>query len=79
MLFQRDRSIISRHINNIYEEELDRDSTIAKYAIVQSEGNREVKREVVYYNLDMIIAVWYKIRSCEGRLFKKWVTSVLGE
>ena len=79
-LFQRDRSVISRHINNIYEEEeLDRDSTIAEYAIVQSEGNREVEREVVYYNLDMIIAVGYRVRSREGTLFRKWATSVLSE
>ncbi|NMB26941.1 MAG: virulence RhuM family protein [Tissierellia bacterium] len=79
-LFQRDRSVISRHISNIYEEkELDKESTIAKYAIVQSEGNREVKREVVYYNLDMIIAVGYRVRSREGTLFRKWATSVLSE
>lgn len=61
-LFQRDRSVISRHIKNILEEgELEEESTIAKYAIVQDEGNRAVERETSYYNLDMIIAAVYRV------------------
>lgn len=79
-LFQRDRSVISRHIKNILEEgELEEESTIAKYAIVQDEGNREVEREASYYNLDMIIAVGYRVRSKQGTQFRKWATNTLRE
>ncbi len=79
-LFQRDRSVISRHIKNIYEEgELEKESTVAKYAIVQSEGNREVQREVIYYNLDMIIAVEHRVRSKQGTQFRQWATKTLRE
>lgn len=79
-LFQRDRSVISRHIKNILEEgELEEESTIAKYAIVQYEGNREVERESIYYSLDMIIAVGYRVRSKQGTEFRKWATSTLKE
>lgn len=79
-LFQRDRSVISRHIKNIYEEgELEEKATIAKYAIVQDEGNREVEREASYYNLDMIIAVGYRVRSKQGTQFRKWATKTLHE
>lgn len=57
-LFEKDKSDISRHINNIYnEDELDRNSTVANFATVQIEGNRKVSRNIDYYNLDMIIAV----------------------
>ncbi len=59
-LFQRDKSVISRHINNIFKEgELERDSTVAKNAVVQNEGNRNVRREVEYYNLDVIFSVGF--------------------
>ncbi len=79
-LFQRDRSVISRHIKNILEEEeLEEESTIAKYAIVQDEGNRQVEREALYYNLDMIIAVGYRVRSKQGTQFRKWATNTLRE
>lgn len=57
-LFEKDKSDISRHINNIYnEDELNRNSTVANFATVQIEGNRKVNRNIDYYNLDMIIAV----------------------
>ena len=57
-LFEQDKSVISRHISNIFEEqELTVDSTVANFATVQTEGNRKVNRNIDYYNLDMIIAV----------------------
>lgn len=57
-LFQRDKSVISRHVSNIFAEgELDQAATVAKYATVQVEGNREVTREGEYFNLDVIISV----------------------
>jgi hypothetical protein len=56
-LFGRDRSVISRHIRNIYKtKELIKDSTVAKIATVQMEGNRKTKREIEYYNLDVILS-----------------------
>jgi hypothetical protein len=55
-LFQRDKSVISRHIRNVFDEgELPQERTVAKFATVQREGDREVCREVEYYNLDIII------------------------
>ncbi|MEG0565223.1 MAG: RhuM family protein, partial [Hungatella sp.] len=60
-LFQRDKSTISRHIKNIFDEgELARTSTVAKFATVQKEGDRKVERNIDYYNLDMIISVGYR-------------------
>ena len=61
-LFETDRTSIVRHINNIYKvDELDRDSTCAKIAQVQTEGKRKVKRTIPYFNLDMIISVGYRV------------------
>jgi len=55
-LFQRDKSVISRHVRNVFDEgELDRAATVAKSSTVQREGSREVTREVEYFNLDVII------------------------
>ena len=63
-LFDRDKSVISRHINNIYKEsELERDSTVANFATVQNENSRLVKRNIDYYNLDVIISVGYRVKS----------------
>jgi len=63
-LFERDKSVISRHIRNIFKsEELERDSTVANFATVQKEGDREVVREIEYYNLDVIISVGYRVNS----------------
>lgn len=67
-LFQTDRTSIVRHINNIYKvEELDRNSTCAKTAQVQKEGKRVVRRNIPYFNLDMIISVGYRVNSKRGR------------
>ena len=61
-LFERDKSTISRHIKNIFEEgELLRESTVANFATVQNEGNRQVERMIDYYNLDVIISVGYRV------------------
>ena len=60
-LFERDKSVISRHLRNIYsEEELPRQATVAFFATVQNEGDREVTRTVEYFNLDAIISVGYR-------------------
>ena len=63
-LFDRNKSTISRHIKNIYSSwELEKKWTVAFFATVQKEGNREVEREVEFYNLDMLISIWYKANS----------------
>ena len=77
-LFQTDRTSIVRHINNIYkEEELDRESTCAKNAQVQIEGNRQVVRIIPFFNLDMIISVGYRVNSKRGIKFRQWANRVL--
>ena len=79
-LFQRDKSVISRHINNVFNEgELDRESTVANIATVQQEGNRTITREVEYYNLDVIISVGYRVKSHRGTQFRIWATGTLRE
>ena len=79
-LFGRDKSVISRHIKNIYNEnELDALSTVAKNATVQKEGTREVLRDVDYYNLDMIISVGYRVNSTQATQFRIWATRILQE
>lgn len=75
-LFERDVKTIGKHINNALKEELD-SSTVAKFATVQKEGEREVKRNIEYYNLDMIISVGYRVKSKRGIAFRKWANSVL--
>lgn len=63
-LFDRDRSVIQKHIKNIFKEnELEKNSTCAKFAQVQNEANRSVERIFNYYNLDMIISVGYRVKS----------------
>jgi prophage maintenance system killer protein len=80
LLLQKDKSVISRHINNIFNEgELDRNPTVAKFATVQIEGNREIQREIEYYNLDVIISVGYRVKSKRGTQFRIWANSVLRE
>ena len=77
-LFDRDRTVISRHINNIYKEnELDRKSTCAKNAHIPSTRNRLYETEL--YNLDVIISVGYRVKSKNGVAFRKWALSVLKE
>ena len=79
-LFQRDKSTISRHIKNIYTEgELVREATVANFATVQNEGERQVERNIEYYNLDVIISVGYRVKSLRGTQFRIWANSVLKE
>ncbi len=79
-LFQRDKSVISKHIKNIFEEgELSQDSTVAKFATVQSEGSRQVERDIESYNLDVIISVGYRVHSHRGTQFRIWATQRLHE
>lgn len=75
-LFNRDIKTIGKHINNALNEELD-DSTVAKFATVQKEGNRKVTRDIEFYNLDMIISIGYRVKSQNGVIFRKWATKVL--
>ena len=75
-LFERDVKTIGKHINNALKEEVDY-STVAKFATVQREGNRDVERDVEYYNLDMIISVGYRVKSQKGITFRKWATKIL--
>ncbi len=77
-LFERDVKTIGKHINNILNEgELERNSTVAKFATVQIEGGREVKRDVEFYNLDMILSLGYRVNSKKATKFRQWATSVL--
>ena len=79
-LFQRDKSTISRHIKNVYAEgELIRAATVANFATVQTEGDRQVERSIEYYNLDVIISVGYRVKSIRGTQFRIWASSVLKE
>lgn len=77
-LFGRDVKTIGKHINNALREELD-DSTVAKIATVQKEGARDVERVVEHYDLDMIIAVGYRVKSKRGIEFRRWANFVLKE
>jgi prophage maintenance system killer protein len=77
-LFDTDRTSVLKHIQNIYAtNELDEVATCAKFAQVRKEGNREVKRNVLYYNLDIIISVGYKVNSIKGTQFRQWATQRL--
>ncbi len=77
-LFDRDVKTIGKHINNALREELSVDnSTVAKFAIVQIEGEREVERNIEYYSLDVIISVGYRVKSKRGVEFRRWANSVL--
>ena len=79
-LFQRDKSTISRHIKNIFEEgELTQSATVAKFATVQTEGTRTVERNIDYYNLDVIISVGYRVKSLRGTQFRIWAMGILKE
>lgn len=72
-LFDRDVKTIGKHIHNALKEE----STVAKFAIVQIKGEREVERQIEYYNLDVIISVGYRVKSKRGVEFRRWANSVL--
>lgn len=79
-LFERDKSTISRHIRNVFDEgELSRVSTVANFATVQIEGERQITRQIDYYNLDVIISVGYRVKSLRGTQFRIWATRRLNE
>ena len=79
-LFGVEVPAINKHLNNIFEEnELDKEATISKMEIVQQEGNRQVKRQVEFYNLDAIIAVGYRVNSKQAMQFRIWATKTLKE
>lgn len=79
LLFDRDVKTVGKHIANALKEELENSPkpTVAKFATVQKEGNREVERQVEYYNLDVIISVGYRVKSQHGVEFRRWATDVL--
>jgi prophage maintenance system killer protein len=77
-LFDRDKSVISRHLSNIFkEQELRKDSTVAFFATVQDEGGRTIERQIEYYNLDAVISVGYRVNSKRGTQFRIWATGIL--
>lgn len=79
-LYQTAKSTLSEHIKNIYtDEELTSEATVRKIRTVQNEGNREVMRDLDYYNLDMIIALGYRINSKIATRFRQWATNRLKE
>ena len=79
-LFQTSRMNIVEHIKHIYaEDELDEASTCRKFRHVRTEGNREVARELPYYNLDMIISLGYRVKSKIATNFRRWATERLKE
>ncbi len=81
MLFDRDRTVIKRHINNIFKEkELDENEVCAKFAHTTSHGalaNKTQTRKIDYYNLDVIISVGYRVKSQNGVIFRKWANKIL--
>ncbi len=77
-LFGQTKQNISLHINNCYKEgELDKKATVKKSLTVQNEGERSVKRNIEYYNLDVIISVGYRVKSTHGTQFRQWATQRL--
>ena len=79
-LFSTTKQNISLHIKNIFEEgELTKEATVKEYLTVQKEGNREIKRQIEYYNLDLIISLGYRIKSSIATRFRQWATARLRE
>jgi hypothetical protein len=79
-LYGRDKSLIYKHLKAIYDDgELQREATVAKYATVQTEGARQVERQIEYFNLEAIFAVGYRVRSPQGVQFRSWATAQLKE
>ena len=79
-LFGRAKASISEHIKHIYEDgELSPEATVRLFRTVQAEGERNVERDVEHYNLDMVLAVGYRVRSARGTQFRRWATERLGE
>ncbi len=80
LLFNRAVKTIGKHIHNMFKEgELDIHSTVANFATVQTEGSREVERNIEYYNLDVILSVGYRVKSQRGVQFRQWATQRLKE
>ena len=79
-LFGVVKSTISEHINNIFKSrELEKESTVRKFRTVQAEGDREISRNIEYYNLDAIISVGYRVNSSKATMFRMWATKTLKE
>ena len=77
-LFDVEQPAIAKHLINIYnEKELDKDSTYSKMELVKKEGNRSVKRNIEFYNLDAIISVGYRVNSLRATQFRRWATNIL--
>ncbi len=77
-LFKRDKSVISRHVSNIFKTgELSKEATVAKYATVQMEGGRRITRNIEHYNLDVMISVGYRVNSLRGTQFRIWANKIL--
>lgn len=77
-LFERDKSVISKHLKNIFKNgELEEKSTVANFATVQIEGGHSVERNIDYYNLDAILSVGYRVNSKRGTQFRKWASLIL--
>lgn len=78
VLFDKNVKTINEHIGNIFKEgELEEDSTVRNFRIVQTEGSREVEREIASYNLDVIISVGYRVKSTRGTQFRIWANKIL--
>ncbi|RFC68435.1 MULTISPECIES: RhuM family protein [Mesorhizobium] len=77
-LFGSDRSVITKHIANVYSDgELEAEATCAKIAQVRREGARRVERQIEHYNLDMVISVGYRVSSAQATMFRRWATGIL--
>lgn len=77
-LFDKDKSVISRHIKNVFEsKELKERETVAFFATVQKEGSKYVERNIAYYNLDLILSVGYRVNSKQATKFRQWATKIL--
>ena len=77
-LFNSTKQNISLHIGNIFREgELQKEATVKEYLTVQTEGNRQICRKVLYYNLDVIISVGYRVKSQRGVQFRQWANRIL--
>ena len=78
-LFGRDVKTIGKHITNALNEELEGIPTVANFAIVHFEGKRKVKRNIEFYNLDVVLSVGYRVKSKQGIHFRIWATTILRE
>lgn len=80
LLFDKSRSTVTEHINNVFKEgELEKKATCRKFRQVRLEGNRNIERNIEYYNLDVIISVGYRVKSLRGTQFRQWATKRLNE